>query len=170
MRRKRAEAAVFAHGWLRWILLLRDEGSVVEIELEQIDRLLNEVTVLVADVLELFGGDAHIECAAYDVAVSGGLEPGVERLTVYLFCEVIADRICIHGLIAVAGVVANDIMNSLLTLFYLLENAAAVPESLRKISNNASAPGAQGVTARRVGNPICREIVRLNRLAFASTS
>ena len=78
------EATVFAHRRLRWIFFHGDERDVVEFELEQIDRFLHQIAVLVADVLELLRRNAHVEGAAGDVAVSSGLEPGFEGLAIHL--------------------------------------------------------------------------------------
>ena len=87
VRRHRAEAAVLALRRNRGVLLGGHEAHVVELQRLQVDGFLNQVAVLVADVLELRRGHAHIERAAGGVAVARGLEPGLEGLANHLLLQ-----------------------------------------------------------------------------------
>src|SRR5580658_5042456 len=87
MRGEWSKATVFAHRGLRWIRFHSDKGNIVQIELQQIDRFLHQVAVLVANMLELFGGYADVERTACDVTVTGGLQPGFKGLAIHLLFE-----------------------------------------------------------------------------------
>ncbi len=87
VRRNRAEAAIPPLRRNRGVLLGGHKAHVVELQRLQVDGLLNQVAVLVADVLKLRRGHAHIERAAGDVAVARGLEPGLEGLADDLLFE-----------------------------------------------------------------------------------
>ena len=80
MRRHRAEAAILALRRNRRILFGGHKAHVVKLQRLQIDRFLNQVAILVADVLELRRRHAHVERAARGVTEAGGLEPGLKRL------------------------------------------------------------------------------------------
>src|ERR1700740_542907 len=86
MRGNGGESAVFANAREGGIFFRRDEGHVIELELEVVDGFLDKIGVALANMLELRRGNAHEEHALLDVAEAGGLEPGVERLTIdFLF-------------------------------------------------------------------------------------
>ena len=68
MRGQRTKAAVFALRRDRRIFLGGDEAHVIKLERLQVDGFLNQVAVLVADVLKLRRGHAHIKRAAGRVA------------------------------------------------------------------------------------------------------
>jgi hypothetical protein len=87
MRWKWAKAAIFAHRRLRWVFLDGHKRNVFKIELEQVDRFLHQVAVLVAYMLKLLRRNAHIKRASGYVAVAGWLEPGLERLAIDLLLE-----------------------------------------------------------------------------------
>jgi len=87
MRGQRRKAAVLARRRNRRIFLGRDEADVIQLQRLQIDGLLDQVAILVADMLELRRGHAHIERAAGHMAVTGGLEPGFKGLANNLLLE-----------------------------------------------------------------------------------
>ena len=84
---ERGEAAVLADAGGVWVLLGGLEGDGVDLELEVIDRLLDEVGVLFSHFFELGRGDAHVQRSSGDVGEAGWLQPGFERLPVDLFLE-----------------------------------------------------------------------------------
>ena len=84
---KRGEAAVLAHTGRSRILCRCLEGDRVEFEAETLDRLVDQVAVAVADMREVFGRDAHEECAVDHAREPHGLKPCLERLPVDLLFE-----------------------------------------------------------------------------------
>src|SRR5579872_1582779 len=85
-RGRRSKSSVFAHARNRRIFLRRDEVHIVQLELQVLDRFLNEIAVAVPDMLELRRGNAHEKHALAHIAVARGLEPRVVRLTIdFLF-------------------------------------------------------------------------------------
>jgi hypothetical protein len=92
----RPEAAILALRRNRGILLGGDKTDVVQLQIQLLDGLLNQVAILVAQVLKLRRGHAHIQRAPHYVAVSSGFEPGLERLADYLLlqsCENLKPRV-----------------------------------------------------------------------------
>src|ERR1700678_2296180 len=87
VRRQWAKTTVLAHRGLRRVPFHGHESRVVQLKFQEIDCFLNKIAVLVADVLKLFRRDTHVESAACNVAETGGLEPGLERLAIHLFFE-----------------------------------------------------------------------------------
>ena len=87
MRRNRAKAAVLALRRNGRVLFGRHKADVVKLQRLKVDRFLNQIAVLVADVLELRRGNAHIERAAGRVTVTGRFEPGLKRLPNDLFFQ-----------------------------------------------------------------------------------
>ena len=83
----RPEAAVLALRRNRGVFLGGHKTDVVQLQRLQVDGLLNQVAVLVADVLKLRRRHAHIERAARDVTVASGFEPGLERLANHLLLQ-----------------------------------------------------------------------------------
>src|ERR1700690_2237648 len=87
MRRNRRKPAVSPLRWNRGILLGGDETNVVELQRLQVNRFLNQVTVFVADVLELRRRHAHIKRAARGMPVPRRFEPGFKGLADDLLFE-----------------------------------------------------------------------------------
>ena len=87
MGRNRSKAAVLALRWDRGIFFGCDKAHIVELQRLKIDGFLNQIAVLVANVLKLRRGHAHVERAARRVAVARWLEPGLEGLADHLFLE-----------------------------------------------------------------------------------
>ena len=87
----RSEAAIMTHtrrrGVGRLLLLRRDELHVVQTEMESFNRFLDQIRILLADVPELHGGNAHEQLAVFHVAVASGLQPGVVGVAVNFFLE-----------------------------------------------------------------------------------
>src|SRR6185437_9556125 len=69
------------------ILFGRHKADVVKLHALKVDCFLDQIAVLVADVLELRRGNAHIERAAGRVTVASGFEPGFKRLPNDLFFQ-----------------------------------------------------------------------------------
>ena len=85
------QAAVVANGRIRRIVVGGHELDVFVTEAEIVERLLNEVGVLVANVAELGGGNADEQNFIAGVAVASGFEPGVVGMAVDLFFESVED-------------------------------------------------------------------------------
>ncbi len=102
---QRGEAAVLAHLGAAGVLLRRGEGDRLDLEAEVVDRLLDEVGVLVADVLKLCGGDADIERLARDVREPRWLQPGLKGLAIDLLLERTEDA---HPVIQYGGRRRNE--------------------------------------------------------------
>jgi hypothetical protein len=85
MCRNRTEASVPANRRNRWIIFHGHETHVVKFERLEVDRFLNQITVLVTDVLEFSRRDAYIEGAASGVTIPGGFEPRLKGLPYDLF-------------------------------------------------------------------------------------
>jgi len=76
-------------GGIRRIVLGGHEFHILVAEAEIVERFLNEIGILVADVAELGGGDADEQDFIAGVAVAGRLEPGVVGVPVnFLFQSV----------------------------------------------------------------------------------
>ena len=84
MRGQGTESAILARRWSRRIFFGSDELYVVKIKRLRIDRFLNQVAVLVADVLKFFGRNTNKKYAAIGMAETGRLQPGLERLANHL--------------------------------------------------------------------------------------
>ncbi len=63
------------------------KGDGVDIEREVFDRLLDEISVAVADVGEILGGDADEEGSIVEASVARWLEPGLKGLPADLLFE-----------------------------------------------------------------------------------
>ncbi len=61
--------------------------DALDVELEALDGFFDQVSVLVADVFELRGGDAHVEGFLDHAGEACRLQPGFEGLPVDLFFE-----------------------------------------------------------------------------------
>src|SRR5215472_1621874 len=79
------------HGCGCGIVIRCDEFDVLIFKPEIIDRFLNEVVVLVADVAEFDGGNSNEEDAAVGVTVAGGLQPRVIGMPVDFLLERVED-------------------------------------------------------------------------------
>jgi hypothetical protein len=86
-RGRRRKTPILADARQRRIFVGRDEGDVVEFQMEVFDRLLNQVAIAIANVAELRRGNADKKQALANIAIARGLEPGIERLAVHLFFE-----------------------------------------------------------------------------------
>src|SRR6185437_3140454 len=75
VRRHGTETPVLALRRHGRILFGGHEADVVEIERLHVDRFLDEVAVLVANVLELGCGNTNVQGAAGGVAITRGFEP-----------------------------------------------------------------------------------------------
>ena len=65
------------HRSRRRIILGRDELHVVTIQVEIVERLLDEIGIFVAHVAELHSGNANVHDPIAGVTVARRLEPGV---------------------------------------------------------------------------------------------
>ncbi len=89
--------AVVPHGSRSRIIVGSDELHVSIIHIEIIQRFLDQVSILVADVAELHRGHTHIHDPITGMAVARGFQPGVVGMTIDFLFERIQDaqpRIC----------------------------------------------------------------------------
>ena len=78
--------------WRRGRIVFRsDELHVVEAEAQDVDRFLNQISILVASVTELDRRNADEENASTRVTVTRWFEPGVVRMPVNFLLESIED-------------------------------------------------------------------------------
>jgi len=80
-----------ADGSIRRVVLGGHEFYILVAEAEIVERFLNEIGILVADVAELGGGDANEQNFVAGVAVAGGLEPGVVGVAVNFLFQGVKD-------------------------------------------------------------------------------
>src|ERR1700733_888183 len=85
--RQRAKAAVLSLRRDGRIFVRGHEDHVVKLEALQIDRFLNQVAILVADMLKLGGGNTHVKRASRCMTVTCGLEPRLIGLADDFFLE-----------------------------------------------------------------------------------
>ena len=87
VRGQRAESAILPLRGNGRIFARRHENDIVEFKRLQIDRFLNQVAVLVADMLKLCRRHTHVKRATRRMTVARGLEPRLIRLADDLFFE-----------------------------------------------------------------------------------
>src|SRR3569833_2092406 len=87
MRGQRPKSAIFARRRSCRIFFSGDELHIVEGKRLGINRLLDQVAVLVTDVLKFFGRNANKKYAAIGMAETGRLQPCLKRLANHLLLE-----------------------------------------------------------------------------------
>ncbi len=76
---------------VRGIVLGGYELYILVSQPEIVDRLLNQIGILVAHVPEFGGGNAHEKNSVADVAVTGWLQPGVVGVAIDFLFQRIED-------------------------------------------------------------------------------
>jgi hypothetical protein len=96
---QRSEAPILAYALRVGILLRGFELDAVDVERKLFDGLFDEVGVLVADVLELRGGDADVESFFHHPREPRRFQPGLKGLAIDLLFERTqdADPLVQHG-------------------------------------------------------------------------
>ena len=85
----RRQAAIVTDGSVRGIVFGGNELHIFVSKAENVDGFLNQVSIFVADVTKLGGGDADEEDSVAGMAVAGGFQPGVVGVAVdFLFQSV----------------------------------------------------------------------------------
>src|SRR6266851_9948816 len=85
-RTRRRQPAIMPDRRVRWIVFGGNKFHILVSEPEIVDRLLNQIRVFIADVLELGGRNAHEKNLIAGVAVPRRLQPGVVGVPVdFLF-------------------------------------------------------------------------------------